>query len=177
MSGVRPAAAAVLLRQRTTGVAQTVDLGARLGPALLGGDLVLLAGPLGAGKTAFVRGVARGMDVLGPVTSPTFVLARHHRPRRPGGLGLVHVDGFRLAGIDELDHLDLDTDLTHAVVVVEWGLGLAEPLAGAPLLVTLGRSPQEPPDVRTVEIRGTGQRWQRWAREVDLGAAEGCGGA
>ena len=118
----------------------TLALGRELGGRLTPGDLVLLAGPLGAGKTVLTRGIAEGLGVTGPVTSPTFVIAREHRPV-PGGRGipLVHVDAYRLSGLDELDDLDLDTDLVDAVLVVEWGEGLAERLAPSHLLIRLER--------------------------------------
>ncbi|MGY4710361.1 tRNA (adenosine(37)-N6)-threonylcarbamoyltransferase complex ATPase subunit type 1 TsaE [Mycolicibacterium sp. CBM1] len=125
----------------------TMALGERLGRQLRAGDVVVLSGPLGAGKTALTKGIARGMDVDGPVTSPSFVLARVHRARRPEAPALVHVDVYRLlehTGSDllaELDSLDLDTDLDHAVVVVEWGEGLAERLSENHLDITLSRSP------------------------------------
>lgn len=131
-------------------VADTEAFGERLAAGLRPGDLVVLAGPLGAGKTAFVRGLARGLGVTGAVTSPTFVIAREHRPGRPGGVPLVHVDAYRLGlagGAEpdgatlaaELDDLDLDTDLATAVVAVEWGEGVAERLAERHLLVRLER--------------------------------------
>ena len=136
------------------GTADTEALGERLAAGLRAGDLIVLAGPLGAGKTALVRGLARGLGVAGPVTSPTFVIAREHRPL-PGGSGvpLVHVDAYRLgtAGdvIAELDDLDLDTDLDGAVVAVEWGEGVAERLAARHLLVRLDRRPD---DVRVAVV-------------------------
>ncbi|MBI3692419.1 MAG: tRNA (adenosine(37)-N6)-threonylcarbamoyltransferase complex ATPase subunit type 1 TsaE, partial [Mycolicibacterium aromaticivorans] len=108
-------------------------------------------------KTAFTKGIALGMDVEGPVTSPTFVLARVHRARRPGTPELVHVDVYRLlehTGADllaELDSLDLDADLEDAVVVVEWGEGLAERLSENHLDVRLERSAEN--DVRTATWR------------------------
>ncbi|GAA2542662.1 tRNA (adenosine(37)-N6)-threonylcarbamoyltransferase complex ATPase subunit type 1 TsaE [Mycolicibacterium diernhoferi] len=122
----------------------TVALGARLGAQLRAGDVVVLSGPLGAGKTMFTKGIAAGMDVEGPVTSPTYVLARVHRARRDGAPALVHVDIYRLLdhGVDllgELDSLDLDTDLDDAVVVVEWGEGLAERLSDHHLDIQLHR--------------------------------------
>jgi tRNA threonylcarbamoyladenosine biosynthesis protein TsaE len=128
----------------------TEALGERLAAELGAGDLVVLSGPLGAGKTVFVRGLARGLGVAGPVTSPTFVIAREHRPL-PGGAGvpLVHVDAYRLGGVAELDDLDLDTDLAEAVVVVEWGEGVAERLADRHLLVRLTRRPD---DVRVASV-------------------------
>lgn len=98
-------------------------LGVRLGRALRAGDLVLLTGPLGAGKTTLTRGIGEGLGVRGPVQSPTFVLARTH-PSLVGGAPLVHVDAYRLAGSDELE--DLDLDFEGAVVVAEWGSGVVE---------------------------------------------------
>lgn len=134
-------------------VEDTIALGEQLGRQLRAGDVVVLSGPLGAGKTAFTKGIALGMDVEGPVTSPTFVLARVHRARQPGRAELVHVDVYRLlehTGADllaELDSLDLDADLDDAVVVVEWGEGLAERLSDNHLDIRLERSPNS--DVRT----------------------------
>jgi tRNA threonylcarbamoyladenosine biosynthesis protein TsaE len=132
---------------------ETFALGERLGAELRAGDVVVLSGPLGAGKTVLAKGIAQGMDVEGPVTSPTFVLARVHRARRDGAPAMVHVDMYRLldhAGSDllgELDSLDLDTDLDDAVVVVEWGEGLAERLSDRHLDVRLRRGVDS--DVRT----------------------------
>jgi tRNA threonylcarbamoyladenosine biosynthesis protein TsaE len=128
----------------------TEALGERLAAALGPGDLVVLSGPLGAGKTVLVRGLARGLGVAGAVTSPTFVIAREHRPLPDGaGVPLVHVDAYRLGGAAELDDLDLDTDLAEAVVAVEWGEGVAERLSDRHLLVRLHRRPD---DVRTATI-------------------------
>ena len=111
------------------------------------GDLVLLAGPLGAGKTVLARGIAEGLGVTGRVSSPTFIIAREHRPA-PGGRGipLVHVDAYRLGGdLAQLDDLDLDTELVDAAVVIEWGEGAGERLSEDHLLVRLdaprGRRP------------------------------------
>ncbi len=129
--------------------ADTEALGERLAAGLGAGDLVVLTGPLGAGKTVLVRGLARGLGVTGVVTSPTFVIAREHRPGRDGGVPLVHVDAYRLGGAAELDDLDLDTDLAEAVVAVEWGEGVAERLAARHLLVRLDRRPD---DVRTAVV-------------------------
>jgi tRNA threonylcarbamoyladenosine biosynthesis protein TsaE len=123
----------------------TLALGRRLGAELRAGDVVVLSGPLGAGKTLLTKGIAEAMDVEGPVTSPTFVLARVHRARRAGTPALIHVDVYRLldhAAADllaELDSLDLDTELDDAVVVVEWGEGLAERLSSHHLDVQLER--------------------------------------
>lgn len=126
-------------------VEDTVALGSRLGGQLRAGDVVVLTGPLGAGKTVLAKGIAAAMDVDGPVTSPSYVLARVHPPRRPGAPAMIHVDMYRLLDTDaddllgELDSLDLDTDLDDAVVVVEWGEGLVERLAERHLDVRLER--------------------------------------
>jgi tRNA threonylcarbamoyladenosine biosynthesis protein TsaE len=125
----------------------TLALGERLGRHLRAGDVVVLAGPLGAGKTVLAKGIARGMDVEGPITSPSFVLARLHRPRRSGHPAMVHVDVYRLLDnsdadlMAELDSLDLDTDLQDAVAVIEWGQGVAERLSQHHLSITVERPP------------------------------------
>ncbi|WKD56918.1 tRNA threonylcarbamoyladenosine biosynthesis protein TsaE [Corynebacterium capitovis DSM 44611] len=123
----------------------TKRLGAELGQALEAGDLVILRGPLGAGKTTITQGIAEGMGVTGRVTSPTFVIARVHTSRGSGP-ALIHVDAYRLIGegssgdpMGELDALDLDTDLADAAVVAEWGEGFVEQLADTYLLLTLDR--------------------------------------
>jgi len=131
----------------------TVALGVRFGSELAAGDVVVLTGPLGAGKTMMAKGIAQGMDVEGPVTSPSYVLARVHRARTPGRPAMVHVDMYRLLDsgstdlIGELDSLDLDTDLDDAVVVVEWGEGLAERLSDSHLDIRLARTDDD--DART----------------------------
>nr|WP_179724695.1 tRNA (adenosine(37)-N6)-threonylcarbamoyltransferase complex ATPase subunit type 1 TsaE [Saccharopolyspora hordei] len=137
--------------------ADTLEFGRRLGAALRAGDLVLLDGPLGAGKTVLTRGIAAGMGVTGRVTSPTFVIARVHRPESGDGPALVHVDAYRLGGLEEIDDLDLDTDLTDAAVVVEWGEGVAERLADSYLLVRLRRRAD---DVREVTWEPHGESWE-----------------
>ena len=130
-------------------VEDTVALGSRLGAQLRAGDVVVLSGPLGAGKTVLAKGIAAAMDVDGPITSPTYVLARVHPARRPGTPAMIHVDVYRLLDpasqhddadlLGELDSLDLDAELDDAVVVVEWGEGLAERLAERHLVVRLER--------------------------------------
>ncbi|MEV0033727.1 tRNA (adenosine(37)-N6)-threonylcarbamoyltransferase complex ATPase subunit type 1 TsaE [Nocardia sp. NPDC050793] len=132
-------------------VEDTEALGRELAGELGAGDLVVLDGPLGAGKTALTRGIAAGLGVQGRVSSPTFIIARQHRAGRRVGAApvpMVHVDAYRLGGdLDALDALDLDTDLHEAVVVVEWGLGVVEHLAERHLRVLLTREPES--DVRT----------------------------
>lgn len=145
--------------------ADTERLGRAVGARLRAGDVVVLSGPLGAGKTVLARGIGAGLGVRGPVTSPTFVIAREH-PALPGGRGvpLVHVDAYRLGGLAELDDLDLDTDLLDAVVVVEWGEGMAERLAEEHLLIRLHRRDDE---TRVAELHGPARLWPGPA-EVDV---------
>jgi tRNA threonylcarbamoyladenosine biosynthesis protein TsaE len=141
---------------------QARELGRRLAGVLRAGDLVILTGDLGAGKTTFAQGVGAGLDVRGVVTSPTFVISRVH-PSNSGGPPLVHVDAYRLGGIDELDDLDLDTSLDDAVTVVEWGEGIAEGLADDRVEVRIARAvaDEAPPglDPRRVRIAPVGLRW------------------
>jgi tRNA threonylcarbamoyladenosine biosynthesis protein TsaE len=127
--------------------------GARLGALLKAGDLVVLTGGLGAGKTTLTQGLAKGLQVRGPITSPTFVIARVH-PSLVGGPDLVHVDAYRLAGLTELEDLDLDASLQEAVTVVEWGHGVAEQLSEDYLEVTLSGH-----ETRAVVLVGHGGRW------------------
>jgi len=133
------------------------DLGRRLAALLRAGDLVILAGPLGAGKTTLVQGIGAGLGVRGPVTSPTFVIARVHPAAAGPGPALVHADAYRLGSIGEVDDLDLDTDVASAVTVVEWGTGLAEALAEDRLEITI--EPDRDGDARTVRINAHGARW------------------
>lgn len=138
----------------------THALGERLGRVLRAGDVVVLSGPLGAGKTALAKGIAVGMAVSGPVTSPSYVLARVHPAHDEGRPAMVHVDMYRLLDhpnadlLAELDSLDLDTDLEEAVVVVEWGEGLAERLSESHLDIQLQRLPDS-------EIRTATWQWSR----------------
>ncbi|GAA1481707.1 tRNA (adenosine(37)-N6)-threonylcarbamoyltransferase complex ATPase subunit type 1 TsaE [Gordonia sinesedis] len=132
----------------------TEELGRQLAQQLSAGDLVILDGPLGAGKTVLARGLADGLGVTGRVSSPTFIIAREHRAGTPGRPAMIHVDAYRLGGLDELDALDLDTDLTDAVVVVEWGEGVVERLAEKHLRIRLRRNPDD--DVRHAEWRWVG---------------------
>jgi tRNA threonylcarbamoyladenosine biosynthesis protein TsaE len=137
----------------------TMAFGRRLGRSLRAGDLVLLAGPLGAGKTTLTRGIADGLGVGGRVSSPTFVLARVH-PAGAAGVPLVHVDAYRLGGdLSQLDDLDLDTDLERSAIVVEWGEGSAERLSSDYLVVRLDRRED---DVREVALEPHGS----WAGRV-----------
>ncbi|WP_431783820.1 tRNA (adenosine(37)-N6)-threonylcarbamoyltransferase complex ATPase subunit type 1 TsaE [Streptomyces chumphonensis] len=156
------------------------ELGRGLAGLLRAGDLVLLSGELGAGKTTLARGLGEGLGVRGAVTSPTFVIARVH-PSTGGGPPLVHVDAYRLGGgLEEMEDLDLDVSLPESVVVVEWGEGKVEELTEDRLHVVIGRTlgtdVPEPRsddgaddggvDVRAVTLTGVGPRWA----DVDLSA-------
>lgn len=134
--------------------ADSQKLGEELGQALEAGDLVVLDGPLGAGKTTFTQGIARGMGVKGRVTSPTFVIAREHSSIG-NGPSLVHVDAYRLGDdpLGELDALDLDSALEDAVVVAEWGGGLVEQLAQRYVHVTLDRRTHAETEARIISWR------------------------
>lgn len=142
-------------------------LGERLGAQLRAGDLVVLTGPLGAGKTTLTRGIGEGLGVRGPVTSPTFVLARTH-PSLVGGAPLVHVDAYRLANALELD--DLDIDFAGSVVVAEWGAGLLderdswlelviERPTGAAEVPEDDNFEDAPVEPRIIRVEGHGPRW------------------
>jgi tRNA threonylcarbamoyladenosine biosynthesis protein TsaE len=142
-----------LRRVRLRTVEDTQAWGARLGTLLRAGDLLVLSGDLGAGKTTLTQGIADGLGVRGPITSPTFVIARVH-PSMVGGPDLVHVDAYRLGGFAELEDLDLDASLEEAVTVIEWGHGVAEQLSESRLDVTLRGY-----ETRTVDLVGHGPRW------------------
>jgi tRNA threonylcarbamoyladenosine biosynthesis protein TsaE len=132
----------------------TRALGVELAGLLRAGDLVVLVGPLGAGKTALTQGIGEGLRVREPVTSPTFVISRVHTG---GRLPLVHVDAYRLGSVADVDDLDLDASTDESVTVVEWGQGLVEQLADEHLEVRLER---EDDDVRTAVLVPHGPRWE-----------------
>lgn len=144
----------VTLPVRLSTVDDTRAYGAKLAAVLRVGDLVVLTGPLGAGKTALVQGIGAGLGVRGPVLSPTFVIARVHRP---GRLPLVHVDAYRLGSFAEVDDLDLDVDLADSVLVVEWGSGKVEQLADSHLEIEIARTPDS--EMRTLTLRPRGGDW------------------
>lgn len=131
----------------------TQAFGRRLGQQLRAGDLLVLTGDLGAGKTTLTQGIGAGLGVRGPVTSPTFVISRIH-PSLVGGPALVHVDAYRLGSQLELDDLDLDADLDQSVTIVEWGAGLAEQLSESRLEISLTGEPE-----RTARLVAVGPRW------------------
>lgn len=169
MTAVAPAVVTVTVADP----AAMLELGRRLAGVLGPGDLVLLSGELGAGKTTLTRGLGEGLGVRGAVTSPTFVIARVHPPLG-GGPALVHVDAYRLGGgLDQMEDLDLDVSLSDSVVVVEWGEGKVEELSESRLEVRIERAlggddrlfdaldPSEGDlvDERTVTLTGLGPRW------------------
>ena len=160
----------------------TRDLGARLASMLRAGDLVMLSGGLGAGKTTLAQGVGAAMGVRGRVSSPTFIIARVH-PAPAGGPDLIHVDAYRLGSLEEVDALDLDSSMEDSVTLAEWGRGKVEALSADRLEITVarphgglaGRSAPACPTVtdlaeaddsrRTVTVTAIGPRWD----DVDLG--------
>ncbi|MFB6549188.1 tRNA (adenosine(37)-N6)-threonylcarbamoyltransferase complex ATPase subunit type 1 TsaE [Streptomyces sp. NPDC056405] len=139
---------------------QMRELGRRLAKVLRAGDLLMLSGELGAGKTTLTRGLGEGMGVRGAVTSPTFVIARVH-PSLGDGPPLVHVDAYRLSGgLDDMEDLDLDVSLPDSVIVVEWGEGKVEELTDDRLQLRIHRAVGDTTDeVRHVTLTGIGERW------------------
>jgi tRNA threonylcarbamoyladenosine biosynthesis protein TsaE len=134
------------------------ELGERLGRGCEGGDVIVLTGDLGAGKTTLAQGIARGLGIVEHVTSPTFVIARTHE--NPGaGPDLVHVDAYRLGSFVEMDDLDLDSDLERSVVVVEWGQGLVDDLSASRLDVAISRSADDLDESRDVMLAAHGEHW------------------
>ncbi|MDK1327013.1 tRNA (adenosine(37)-N6)-threonylcarbamoyltransferase complex ATPase subunit type 1 TsaE [Arthrobacter sp. zg-Y1143] len=165
----------------TTGAGETKALAARLGALLQRGDLLLLTGELGAGKTTFTQGLGEGMGVRPGIISPTFVLVREH-PNMAGGPDLVHVDAYRLGSEGEVDDIDLEASMDRSVTVVEWGAGLVEHLSDSRLEITLVRavgrassgpdgpgtdfSAEDTDEERLIRLAGYGPRW---ATAPDLG--------
>lgn len=151
----------------------TRGLGRRIASCLEAGDLVVLVGGLGAGKTTLTQGLGAALGVRGPITSPTFVIARTH-PSLIGGLDLVHVDAYRVGGTTEIDDLDLGS--SDAVTVVEWGAGLVEHLADSWLTVELAVAPiggsthgPDADEMRRATLIGHGPRWSDAALERIVG--------
>ncbi|WP_046470050.1 tRNA (adenosine(37)-N6)-threonylcarbamoyltransferase complex ATPase subunit type 1 TsaE [Allosalinactinospora lopnorensis] len=137
-------------------------LGRRIAELLRPGDLLILSGPLGAGKTTLVQGLGAGLNVRGPITSPTFVISRIH-PALNGGPALVHVDAYRLGGADEVDDIDLEATLDDSVTVVEWGEGVAEELSEDRLEIGIERCAD---DTRALRLTGVGPRWAHVALDA-----------
>lgn len=142
-------------------VAATEEFGRRVARMCAAGDLIVLSGELGAGKTTFVRGLGDALGVRAPVTSPTFVIARHHPAvdeHRPHALDLVHVDAYRVETAQQIDDLDLLDCVDEAVTVVEWGEGKVEHLSDSRLHIKF-REDDANPDARIATVRGVGPRW------------------
>jgi tRNA threonylcarbamoyladenosine biosynthesis protein TsaE len=150
-------------------VGSTRAFGESLARALRAGDLIVLSGPLGAGKTALAQGIGAGLGVTGAVTSPTFVIARVHRAGHAGGLPLVHADAYRLGAVTdpraEVDDLDLDASMDDAVTLVEWGEGIVEQLADTHLTLRIERRDDE---TRVVTIEPSGSDWIERVAAIDL---------
>ncbi|MFE9608497.1 tRNA (adenosine(37)-N6)-threonylcarbamoyltransferase complex ATPase subunit type 1 TsaE [Streptomyces sp. NPDC006012] len=146
---------------------QMRELGRKLAKLLRAGDLVILSGELGAGKTTLTRGLGEGLGVRGAVTSPTFVMARVH-PALGDGPPLVHVDAYRLSGgLETMEDFDLDVSLPDSVVVVEWGEGKVEELTDDRLQILIHRAVGDTTDeVRHVTVTGLGDRWARTGLSV-----------
>lgn len=136
--------------------------GERLGALLRSGDVVILDGPLGAGKTTLTQGIGAGLGVRGPITSPTFVISRRH-PSLVGGPALLHVDAYRVGSLAEVDDLDLDSDLADSVLVAEWGSGKVDFLAGDALRVLIERRDD---DTRLLTLAAAGPRSQELAEAL-----------
>ncbi|MDK1359706.1 tRNA (adenosine(37)-N6)-threonylcarbamoyltransferase complex ATPase subunit type 1 TsaE [Arthrobacter sp. zg-Y1219] len=172
---------------RTADAQQTQAVAEQLGRRLAAGDLILLTGELGAGKTTFTQGLGRGLGVRPGIISPTFVLVRIH-PSLSDGPDLVHVDAYRLGSSAEIDDIDLENTMDTSVTVVEWGRGLVEHLSGNRLEITLvrptgsdtGRAPgdggltfdfdDDPDEERVIRMAAYGPRWANFRRPA--GAAE-----
>lgn len=162
------------MRVHLESLEQMRSFAAVLAEHLRAGDLLILTGNLGAGKTTFTQSLGKALDVAGRITSPTFVIAREH-PSRSGGPALVHVDAYRLADGEELEDLDLDSELDESITVVEWGAGLAEQLssdhldititpvwdedAGDDELVGVDVEDEAEDERRTVDLTGRGDAW------------------
>lgn len=153
------------IRVCTTDADGTREVARVIAAQLRAGDLLVLDGPLGAGKTTFTQGIGDALRVRGSVASPTFVIARAH-PSLGDGPELVHVDAYRLGGLGDIEDLDLDTDLDRAVTVVEWGRDLVEQLTDSHLLIEIdrphvasGTDPDDPDEPRTLTVHPGGPRW------------------
>ena len=181
------------MRVHLESLEQMRTFAAALAEHLRAGDLLILTGNLGAGKTTFTQSLGKALDVAGRITSPTFVIAREHLSRT-GGPALVHVDAYRLADGEELEDLDLDSELDESITVVEWGAGMAEQLSNDHLDITItpvwdeaAESTEDDESVgaddedelederRTVDLTGHGADWAERLPQVEaaISALEG----
>jgi tRNA threonylcarbamoyladenosine biosynthesis protein TsaE len=146
----------LLLEQKILDADQMHELGIRISKQFGAGDLIVLVGPLGAGKTTLTRGIGEGLRAIGNVSSPTFVIARTHK-REDSDVPMVHVDAYRLGGAEELD--DLDIDFENSIVLVEWGRGLLEGISDNWLEIEIERDHTGETEIRELRIFGFGERW------------------
>jgi tRNA threonylcarbamoyladenosine biosynthesis protein TsaE len=140
-----------------TSAVEMADLGRRIAGLLRAGDLVVLEGPLGAGKTTLARGLGAALGVRGEVTSPTFVIARRHRSEGAGP-ALLHIDAYRTTAVELLDQ-ELDLEAADCVTLVEWGAGKVEDWSRDRLLISIQPQGDDPDGPRLVRVQGTGERW------------------
>ena len=146
----------LLLEQQVADADQMHELGVKISQQFRAGDLVVLVGPLGAGKTTLTRGIGEGLRAIGNVSSPTFVIARTHK-REGTDVPMVHVDAYRLGGAAELD--DLDIDFENSIVLVEWGRGLLEGISDNWLEIEIERDHTGESEIRELRIIAFGDRW------------------
>jgi tRNA threonylcarbamoyladenosine biosynthesis protein TsaE len=146
----------LLLEQQVADADQMHELGVKISQQFRAGDLVVLVGPLGAGKTTLTRGIGEGLRAIGNVSSPTFVIARTHK-REGTDVPMVHVDAYRLGGAAELD--DLDIDFENSIVLVEWGRGLLEGISDDWLEIEIERDHTGESEIRELRIIAFGDRW------------------
>ena len=146
----------LLLEQQVADADQMHELGVKISQQFRAGDLVVLVGPLGAGKTTLTRGIGEGLRAIGNVSSPTFVIARTHK-REGTDVPMVHVDAYRLGGAAELD--DLDIDFENSIVLVEWGRGLLEGISDNWLEIEIERDHTGESEIRELRILAFGDRW------------------
>jgi len=151
---------------QTATAEDTQALGRRLAGLVRAGDVLIAAGDLGAGKTTLAQGLGAGLDVSGPVISPTFVLSRVHPPNGTGP-ALVHVDAYRLGTAAELDDLDLDASTQESVTLVEWGTGVAEGLSTDRLEIDIRRSLDPADETRWIFLTPVGERWANLRAELE----------
>jgi len=143
-------------------IAEMHAFGRWLGERVNAGDVLILVGDLGAGKTTLTQGIAQGLAITEPITSPTFVIAREHRGPR---VGLIHADAYRLGSLAELDDLGLDWE--SQVCVVEWGAGLMEFIADEPLTIEINAVSEEgDEEQRTIHVQAQGSRWSTLVEEM-----------
>jgi tRNA threonylcarbamoyladenosine biosynthesis protein TsaE len=152
------------------------SLGERAGALALAGDVIVLTGDLGAGKTTFARGFGRGMGVESPVSSPTFIVARTHPVRDSAGGPLVHIDAYRIQSPGEMDELDID--VAHSVIVAEWAAPYVSTLTDSWLEIVFVRPTTsqledvEADEPRTLTFRTAGPQSARYQKFLDLAGAE-----